>query len=130
MIQQIYIVYGRGLPREDTISECWVSYLEHKDLYYGLPGLTFWTRVAEHMIGCVKKIHRDKIRRYHGESKVSLNQRYMNSKEEIGNYTFPRQGDFTKKIDLWDYAMRLGKEKYRIIRGLINGEEDEYIAKN
>ena len=58
-----------------------------------------------------------------------MNQTYMDSEEEIGSISFPKQGDFTKMFDFWDFAMRLGNEKYWIIHGLVNGEDDEYIIK-
>lgn len=80
------------------------------------------THECKKIISGFKKIRNNRIRI---ESRLSLNQRFGEEKEEIGAIFPGKTGDFANYVALWDYAERLGSIKYEILN-LMNAREEDY----
>ena len=128
LIEKIYQIYGRGLPKADCVSDCWISYLEYRKSH----GKNFrcrWERVTEYMIDEIRQIRKLRNNRIRLESRLSLDQSFCDNDEDIRSILFPAKGDFTKGVILWDYAWHLGVEKSRILRYMVRDEDDSYIMR-
>ena len=73
------------------------------------------------IIRLILEEHFDEIRKERNhkmtvESRLSLNQKCGESKEEIGCLFASKSGDFVKRIALWDFMKHLDKRKYKIVR--------------
>lgn len=128
LIEAVYRFWGKGLSKEDCISGCWITYLEYKNKY-GKESLHYWQDVAERMAEEISRIRKSRNERCRIESKLSLNQQYGDSGEEIRSILFPVKGDFTNSVILWEFAKQLGLEKWRIMSYIANDEDDDYIMK-
>ena len=116
-LYDLYLLWGGNLDEDMCIGEGWIVYLEGREKYqYDIGDAEYWEYVRTN----VKKLFLDlrKIRnnRIRIESRLSLNQRFGEEKEEIGAIFPGKTGDFANYVALWDYAERLGS-----INGVTNG---------
>lgn len=125
-LYDLYLLWGGNLDEDMCIGEGWIVYLEGREKYqYDIGDAEYWEYVRTN----VKKLFLDlrKIRnnRIRIESRLSLNQRFGEEKEEIGAIFPGKTGDFANYVALWDYAERLGSIKYEILN-LMNAREEDY----
>lgn len=126
LIEGVYLFHGQGLSKEDCVSGCWIVYLEYKKKH-GIDSALYWEEAAKCMTEEVRRIRMLRNNRYRVQARISMDQRFGDSKEEIRSILFPAKGDFTNSVVLWDFAGRLGVEKHRIMSYMANGEDDSYI---
>ena len=127
-IEYIYLINGTGLDEEECREECWIAYLEGKELYpFHIYDESYWNYIEKKLVERINKIKKIRSEKYGLESKLSLNKRYGEYREEIGTMIPGRTGDFVNGIALWDYSKRLGKLKYSIIKLLYEREEEKDI---
>lgn len=104
-LYDLYLLWGGNLDEDMCIGEGWIVYLEGREKYqYDIGDAEYWEYVRTN----VKKLFLDlrKIRnnRIRIESRLSLNQRFGEEKEEIGAIFPGKTGDFANYVALWDYA--------------------------
>lgn len=126
LIEAVYRYCGKGLPKEDFVSDCWVAYLEYKE-NIKTNSMNYWKKVTEYMFVELSKLRTIRNNKYRIESRLSLNQKCGESREEMSSILFPVNGDFTKGVILWDFASGLGPEKSMIMSYMAHGEDDGYI---
>lgn len=83
-------------------------------------------RILEEHFDEMRKERNDRMK---VESRLSLNRKYGESKEEIGCLFASKNGDFVKRIALWDFMDHLGDRKYKVARLLYSREEKKEIIK-
>lgn len=122
---------GGNMDQEECRGEAWLAYWDAKITYHRYEGCCEWNsylyyRVQE-AIDEYRRVHNRNISL---ESPLSLDQPLGDSNETPGTLFFHHQGDFTRGVDLWDYAWRLGECKYAILRQTANKESDVEIMSN
>lgn len=126
LIDEIYAQCGRGLSYEECLAEGWLAYAEARQ---GLSVFSkqFWLDVSGAIIERLAEMRKNRNRKISLESKLSLDQKVGDSKEDLRSILFPVQGDFTNGVILWQYAKSLGKIKYKMMQYMAQGIEDAYI---
>lgn len=127
LIKDIILLKGRGLDREDCFIVCWIAYLESKLIYAGQP--SFWENIAFFIINKVDELRAERNRIFRVQSRLSLNQSYGKSEVEVRESLRLKTLGLEEAYALWDFIERLGKEKAKIMRLMIQGEDDSYILK-
>ena len=94
-LYDLYLLWGGNLDEDMCIGEGWIVYLEGREKYqYDIGDAEYWEYVRTN----VKKLFLDlrKIRnnRIRIESRLSLNQRFGEEKEEIGAIFPGKTGDY------------------------------------
>ena len=129
-LHEVYLIWGNNLEESACMGEGWIAYLESKENYkYDINDVEFWEYIQENVIkrfGELRTIRNEKIRL---ESRLSLNRKFGEAREEIGTLIPGKQGDFVKYIALWDYAQRLGGIKYKVLKLMYAKEEDYEIMR-
>ena len=100
-LYDLYLLWGGNLDEDMCIGEGWIVYLEGREKYqYDIGDAEYWEYVRTN----VKKLFLDlrKIRnnRIRIESRLSLNQRFGEEKEEIGAIFPGKTGDFANYLSL------------------------------
>lgn len=129
-INDVCLTWQPRLNGEDAMEECWIAYLEGKRKYRCFRGTTiYWDAILELMTERLNRIRHIKNERIGIESRLSLNSKAKDCKEEIGSIIRGKTGDFVNGIALRDFSKQLGGQKYKIIRLLSAGEEKADIMK-
>ena len=124
-IDEVYFIWGRRLNKTECRGECWIVYFEGKRQYqYNITSEEYWDYILLKIKERLKEMKRIKNERIRLESRMSLNCKYGECKEEIMTIIPNRSGDFVNGIALWDYSKSLGKIKYAILRLMNAGEGD------
>lgn len=125
-LQDLYLLWGGSLEESMCIGEGWIVYLEGKERYqYDIGDAEYWEYVQTNVGNRFAELKSIRSKRIRLESKLSLNQKFGEEKEEIGTLIPGKKGDFVKYIALWDYAQRLGGLKYEVLK-LMYAKEDDY----
>lgn len=127
-LDDLYLLEGRHLKKEECIVEGWIVYLDGRKRYrYSIADSGYWTYVQKNVLKRFKEMRKARNEKIRLESRLSLNQKVGDSREEIGTLIVGKCGDFANNIVLWDYVSHLGKVKYDIVRLMYNREEDRDI---
>lgn len=126
LIDEIYAQYGGGLEYEECLAEGWVTYIEARQVI-SIFSKQFWQLITNEIVERFAEMRKTRNRKISLESRLSLDQKIGDSKEDIRSILFPVQGDFTNGVILWQYAKSLGEKKYQMMQCMSQGEEDEYI---
>ena len=125
-LYELYCLLGGSLDEDMCISEGWIVYLEGREKYqYDIGDAAYWEYVQRNVKERLSELKQIRSRRIRLESRLSLNQTFGETKEELGCWLAGKSGDFVNGIALWDYAKRLGSLKYEVLR-LMYGREDDY----
>lgn len=125
-LYELYLLWGGSLEEATCIGEGWIVYLEGRERYqYDIDDVKYWEYVQENVKKRFCELRAIRNERIRLESRLSLNQKFGETREEIGTLIPGKQGDFVKYIALWDYAERLNGREYEILR-LMNAREDDY----
>lgn len=127
LIDEIYRQYGRGWEREEFLANCFLAYAEIRNKIKKDYSINYWAFVAEYILSRIQEMRTARNNRYMLESKLSLNQKFEESDDEIGTALFHSYGDFTNSVVLWNYVKGLSEVKYRIMQYMAWGEDDSYI---
>lgn len=129
-LHEVYLIWGNNLEESSCMEEGWITYLESRENYKrNINDVEFWEYIQENVIkrfGELRTIRNERIRL---ESRLSLNQKFGEAREEIGTLIPGKRGDFVKYIALWDYAQRLGGIKYEVLKLMYAKEEDYDIMR-
>lgn len=113
-IQQQLTKYGK--LSEDTRSELWQAGLEALSTYPQVAGCCELDTYLQHQMAqrleLLRKQRNDTIAL---ESPFSLDMPYLESRERQVDRIRGTVGDCADFVALWDYAQRLGLQKYRIL---------------
>lgn len=124
-LYELYSIWGQNLDREECRNEGWMIYLDGRKKYkYDIGDAEYWDYVGKNVRKRLEQIRQNRNEKYRLESRMSLNCKYGEEKEEIGTIIPDKSGDFVNGIALWDYLKNLGEQKYRILR-LMNAKEDD-----
>lgn len=127
LLDEVYNIWGRGLDRDEWESIGWVAYMEARKKHISEYYSDYWEEIARNVVASINRMRDVRNEKISLESRLSLNCKLGESKEEIGSILFPTQGDFTNGIALWDYVKHLGKKKFIIMKSLAWREDDYEI---
>lgn len=124
-LYEMYLLWGGSLDADTCIGEGWITYLEGREKYkYHIGDVDYWEYVHSNVKRRLEKLKQVRNERIRLESKLSLNQTFGETKEEIGTIIARKSGDFANSVVLWDYINRLGDQKYKVLKLMYVGEED------
>lgn len=119
-------IMDRGTCR----SEGFIAYLRKMGKYRCiLDKPQYWDYVQRILEEHFDEMRKERNDRMKVESRLSLNRKYGESKEKIGCLFASKNGDFVKRIALWDFMDHLGDRKYKVARLLYSREEKKEIIK-
>lgn len=124
-LYELYSIWGKNLDAEECRNEGWIVYLTGRKKYaYEIGDAEYWEYVEKNVRERLKQLRKNRNEKCHFESKMSLNCKYGEEKEEIGTIIPCKNGNFENGVILWNYIQNLGKKKYKIIKLMYEGEDD------
>lgn len=129
-MSDVYNMCVKNLDRDEWFGEAWITYLEIRKECGGKIYLFYdWGEFYNRLKRVTIKIKRERNARISLESELSLNASYGENGPMVETW-FPRtSGDFVNQIALWDYIVRLGNDKYKILKLMSQREDDFEIMK-
>ena len=120
--------YGKNLAWDECVSEAWSALYEARRTYGRFAGCcSLEAYAAHHIERRLKELRSERNHRIALESRISLDAPYYDSNESIRDHIPRKTNDCSNSVALWDYAWRLGPEKYAILHLLAFGYTREEI---
>lgn len=124
-LYKLHSIWGQNLDAEECRNEGWIVYLIGREKYaYDIGDAKYWEYVEKNVRERLNQLRKNRNEKYRVESKMSLNCKYGEEKEEIGTIIPFKNGYFENGVILWDYIQNLGRKKYQIIKLMYEGEDD------
>ena len=109
--------YGRHMDREECTAEAWSVLLQARKTYSRFAGCcSFEAYVEIRMEQRMDQLRTERNERIAVESPVSLDMMYYDTNESMRDHIPRKTNDCSAGVALWDYARRLGPEKYAVLR--------------
>lgn len=129
-VKKMYKKYGKGLVKEDLLSEIWCALFEAFYQYPAVEGTCTFEVFAElFVLNDINEFRRNRSHKISLQSKWPLNGTPDGSSETDWVMKLPsaRVPDFSQSILFWDYLRGLGDLKYKVSKSLAEEYTDYEI---